>query len=80
MNKIAVIIFTYKRAILLQNCLETLLKNFKNLNFPIHVIYHYDKAYKKTRAENSSSIFDQIYLEKINLSHIRKAINLNKNF
>jgi len=44
------------------------------------IIYHYDKAYKKTRAESSSSIFDQIYLEKINLSHIRKAINLNKNF
>ena len=48
MNKISVIIFTYKRAILLQNCLETLLKNFKNLNFPIHVIYHYDKGHEKS--------------------------------
>ena len=44
------------------------------------IIYHYDKAYKKTRAESDSVVFDEIYLEKINLNYIRKAISMNKNF
>jgi tRNA 2-selenouridine synthase len=44
------------------------------------IIYHYDKAYKKTRAESTSIVFDEIYLEKINLSYIRRAISTNKSF
>ncbi len=48
MQKIAVIIFTYKRAMQLHNCLETLIKNFKNLDYPIHVIYHYDEKHEKS--------------------------------
>ena len=48
MQKIAVIIFTYKRAMQPHNCLETLIKNFKNLDYPIHVIYHYDEKHEKS--------------------------------
>jgi tRNA 2-selenouridine synthase len=44
------------------------------------IIYHYDKAYKKTRAESTSIVFDEIHLEKINLNYIRKAISMNKSF
>ena len=41
------------------------------------IVYHYDKAYKKTRAENHSNIFKEIELKKINLSNIKKIIALN---
>jgi hypothetical protein len=44
------------------------------------IIYHYDKAYKKTRAESASMVFVEIYLEKINLNYIRRAISMNKSF
>ena len=42
MKKITVIIFTYKRAMLLHNCLDTLIDNFKNLDKTIHIIYNPD--------------------------------------
>ena len=42
--------------------------------------YHYDRAYKKTRAESESIIFNEIYLDKINLLHIKKAIKQNNYF
>ena len=42
--------------------------------------YHYDRAYKKTRAENVSNIFNEIYLDKINLLNIKKAIKRNNYF
>ena len=41
------------------------------------IIYHYDKAYKKTRAENHRDISAEINLEKINLKNIKKIIALN---
>ena len=41
------------------------------------IVYHYDKAYKKTRAENHSNIFKEIELKKINLTNIQKIIALN---
>ena len=41
------------------------------------IVYHYDKAYKKTRAENYSNIFKEIELKKINLTNIKKVIALN---
>ena len=41
------------------------------------IIHHYDKAYKKTRAENHSDISAEINLEKINLKNIKKVIALN---
>ena len=41
------------------------------------IVYHYDKAYKKTRAENHSNIFKEIELKKINLINIKKVIALN---
>ena len=44
------------------------------------IIYHYDKAYKKTRAENSTNIISTIDLEKITKKEIQKAINLSKYF
>ena len=39
------------------------------------IVYHYDKAYKKTRAENTSYIFKTIELKKINLSNVKKVIS-----
>jgi len=44
------------------------------------IIFHYDKAYKKTRAENSTKVFSIIELKKISLSEIKKAIALNNYF
>ena len=44
------------------------------------IIYHYDKAYKKTRAESSTNIISTIDLEKITKKEIQKAINLSKYF
>ena len=41
------------------------------------IIYHYDKAYKKTRAENNSYISKEIELKKINIVHVKKAIASN---
>ncbi len=48
MKKITVIIFTYKRAMLLHNCLETLISNFKNIDNSIHIIYHPDKVHESS--------------------------------
>jgi tRNA 2-selenouridine synthase len=42
--------------------------------------YHYDRAYKKTRAESVSNIFNEIYLDKINVLNIKKAIKQNNYF
>ena len=41
------------------------------------IIYHYDKAYKKTRAEKNIDIFSEIEIKKINLKYIKKAIASN---
>ena len=42
--------------------------------------YHYDRAYKKTRAENDSNIYKEIYLNKINLINIKKVIKESNYF
>jgi hypothetical protein len=47
-NKISVIIFTYKRAILLNEVLNRIYKNLKNITEPIYVIYHFDKDHHKS--------------------------------
>ncbi len=41
------------------------------------IIYHYDKAYQKTRAENDSFVSKEIELKKINLANIKKVISSN---
>ena len=46
MTKVSIIIFTYKRAILLDSAILFLFKNFKNLTLPVHVIYHYHPDHK----------------------------------
>jgi len=48
MNKISLIIFTYKRAILLDSILESIFKNFANLSLPINIIYHFHPDHKKS--------------------------------
>lgn len=48
MIRISLIIFTYKRAILLEEVLKSIFKNFKNLSLPIYVIYHFDKNHHKS--------------------------------
>jgi len=42
--------------------------------------YHYDRAYKKTRAENDSNIYKEIYLNKINLINIKRVIKESNYF
>ena len=46
--KVHIIFFTYKRAILLDGAISSLIKNFKNISYPISVIYHYDKTHEKS--------------------------------
>jgi hypothetical protein len=48
MKKVSIIIFTYKRAILLDAALQFLFKNFKNLSLPIYIIYHADPKHEKS--------------------------------
>jgi hypothetical protein len=49
-SQIPIIVFTYKRAMQLDLFLTSVFKNFKNLDLPIHIIYHYyskhDASYK----------------------------------
>ena len=48
-NKISVIFFTYKRAILLDAALKSLINNSKDLiSYPINIIYHHDKNHEKS--------------------------------
>ena len=42
--------------------------------------YHYDRAYRKTRAENDSNIYKEIYLNKINLINIKRVIKESNYF
>lgn len=44
-KKIAIIIFSYRRAIILNEVLKSIFKNFKQHSLPIHVIYHYDSEH-----------------------------------
>ena len=61
--------------------IEENLKKEKYFQFVKSLIeYHYDRAYKKTRAESVSNIFNEIYLDKINLLHIKRAIKQNNYF
>ena len=61
--------------------IEENLKKEKYFQFVKSLIeYHYDRAYKKTRAESNSNIFNEIYLDKINLLNIKKAIKRNNYF
>ncbi|MDC3149064.1 tRNA 2-selenouridine(34) synthase MnmH [Alphaproteobacteria bacterium] len=61
--------------------IEENLKKEKYFQFVKSLIeYHYDRAYKKTRAESVSNIFNEIYLDKINLLNIKKAIKQNNYF
>ncbi len=60
---------------LLHNCLETLIKNFKNLDYPIHVIYHYDKKHEESYT-NLQNFFKN---EKI-IFHKRKDLNFLRLF
>ena len=46
--KVHIIFFTYKRAILLDAAIKSLIKNFKNISYPISIIYHYDKSHSKS--------------------------------
>ena len=59
-------------------------KSLKNQNYydlvSNLIIFHYDKAYKKTRAENSTNIISTIDLKKITKKEIQKAIYSNKYF
>lgn len=71
MKKISIIIFTYKRAILLNEVLRSIFKNFKNIDLPIHVIYHFDQKHKK-----SYDILKKVWKGKKVIFYERKKINI----
>lgn len=60
--KVKVIFFTYQRAILLDSALDSVIKKFKNISFPISIIYHFDKSHK-----NSYDFLKKKYKDKIKL-------------
>ena len=74
-NKIKVIFFTYKRAIFLDAAINTLLRKFKNISYPIIVIYHSHKDYKK-----SYNILKKKYKKKIFFYERKKQNILSKFF
>ena len=45
MKKTTIVIFTYKRAILLDVVLKFLFKNFKDISYPVHIIYNHDDSH-----------------------------------
>ena len=47
-NKLNVIIFSYKRAILLDACIKSVIKFTPNINYPINVIYNFDNKHHKS--------------------------------
>ncbi len=48
-KKISIVFFTYKRAILLDAALKSLINNSEDLiNYPINIIYHHDKYHDKS--------------------------------
>lgn len=48
MKKVSVVIFTYKRALQLDNLLNSILCNFKNVKLPIKIIYQVSEDHKKS--------------------------------
>jgi hypothetical protein len=81
MTNVAIIIFTYKRAIILDAALFFLFKNFKNLKLPVHVIYHYHPDHKtsyeilKKKWKKKKVLFYE--REKVNFLLFLKFIFLN---
>ena len=73
-NKIKVIFFTYKRAIFLDAAINSLIKKFKSISYPIIVIYHSHEDHKK-----SYNILKKKYKNKI-IFYERKKQNLLSKF
>ncbi len=48
MNKVTIIIFTYKRALQLDALLDSIIKNFHNAHLPIKIIYQFSSDHKKS--------------------------------
>lgn len=70
MTNVSIVIFTYKRAIILDSALSFLFKNFKNLELPVHVIYHYHPDHK-----NSYNILKKKWTRRNVLFYERKKIS-----
>ena len=47
-NNISILIFTCKRALQLDLLLESIFKNFKNINYPIYIVCDYRKSHSKS--------------------------------
>jgi len=73
-NKIKVIFFTYKRAVFLDAAINTLIKKFKSISYPVVVVYHSHNDYR-----NSYNILKKKYKNKI-VFYERKKQNLLKKF
>ena len=73
MKNVSIIIFTYKRAILLDSALYFLFKNFKNLKTPVYVIYHCHSDHK-----DSYNLLKKKWKKKKVIFYERKKINALK--
>jgi hypothetical protein len=73
-NKIEIIIFTYKRAILLDACLNSIFKHCTNIKYPINIIYRYDPDHHKSYLK-----LKKLYGNKIILKQ-RKKISIFNHF
>jgi hypothetical protein len=73
MKKISIVIFTYKRAMQLHTCLETLIKNFKNIDYPIHIIYHHNQEHEKSYLN-----LEKNFSNRPIIFYKRKKVNLSK--
>ena len=71
--KVHTIFFTYKRAILLDAAIQSLIKNFKNISYPISIIYHYEKSHK-----NSYTFLKKKYNRKV-IFYRRKKYSIFRN-
>ena len=60
MNKVSVIVFTHKRALLLDCFISSLINNFENLTYPINIIYHFDNYHHKSYLKLFNKLGDKV--------------------
>jgi len=64
MNKVSVIVFTHKRALLLDCFINSLINNFENLNYPINIIYHFDNYHHNSYLKLFDKLGDKVRIIK----------------
>ncbi len=74
-HKLNVIIFSYKRAILLDACIKSIIKFTPNINYPINIIYNFDSQHHRSYIK-----LKKIYGNKIKIhKRINKSVLIDFN-